>query len=138
MLTFRTNHHKKNLSDSINLIPMINLIFLLLIFFMLTGVIKQKDVIEIDRPISINGIKSDLSQNQILISVNESGDIFLNNDEINIQNLDASVNLLEGKIVIDIDKNSSIYDFNKVLEKIKETDKKEVFVKVKDKANDRQ
>ena len=138
MLTFRTNHHKKNLSDSINLIPMINLIFLLLIFFMLTGVIKQKDVIEIDRPISINGIKSDLSQNQILISVNESGDIFLNNDEINIQNLDESVNLLEGKIVIDIDKNSSIYDFNKVLEKIKETDKKEVFVKVKDKANDRQ
>ena len=136
MLTFRTNHHKKNLSDSINLIPMINLIFLLLIFFMLTGVIKQKDVIEIDRPISINGIKSDLSQNQILISVNESGDIFLNNNEINIQNLDESVNLLEGKIVIDIDKNSSIYDFNKVLEKIKETDKKEVFVKVKDKAND--
>ncbi len=137
MLTFRTNHHKKNLSDSINLIPMINLIFLLLIFFMLTGVIKQKDVVEIDRPISINGIKGDLSQNQILISVNDSGDIFLNNDEIKIQNLDASINLLEGKIIIDIDKNTSIYDFNKVLEKIKKVNKKEVFVKVKDKANDR-
>jgi len=136
MLTFRTNHHKKNLSDSINLIPMINLIFLLLIFFMLTGVVKQKDIIEIDRPISVNGIKNDLSQNQILISVNESGDIFLNNNEIKIQNLNSSINLLEGKIVIDIDKNSSIYDFNKVLEKIKEADKKEVFVKVKDKAND--
>ncbi len=136
MLTFRTNHHKKNLSDSINLIPMINLIFLLLIFFMLTGVIKQKDVIEIDRPISVNGIKADLSQNQILISLNESGDIFLNNNEIKIQNLNSSIDLLEGKIVIDIDKNSSIYDFNKVLEKIKKADKKEVFVKVKDKTND--
>jgi biopolymer transport protein ExbD len=104
---------------------------------MLTGVIKQKDVVEIDRPISINGIKGDLSQNQILISVNDSGDIFLNNDEIKIQNLDASINLLEGKIIIDIDKNTSIYDFNKVLEKIKKVNKKEVFVKVKDKANDR-
>ena len=136
MLTLRTNPHKKNLSDSINLIPMINLIFLLLIFFMLTGVVKQQDVIEIERPISINGIKGDFSKNQILISINENGDIFLNNDEIKIENLDSSINLLEGKVVIDIDKNSSIFDFNKVLEKIKEVNKKEVFVKVKDKAND--
>ena len=42
--------NKKNLSESVNLIPMINLIFLLLIFFLLTGVIQKKDNPEISIP----------------------------------------------------------------------------------------
>ena len=49
--------NKKNLSESINLIPMINLIFLLLIFFLLTGVIQKKDNPEISIPESSEGVK---------------------------------------------------------------------------------
>ena len=43
MIRLRKNNKKKEFNDSINLIPMINLIFLLLIFFLLTGVIQKKD-----------------------------------------------------------------------------------------------
>ena len=137
MSTFRTNHNKKkNLSDSINLIPMINLIFLLLIFFMLTGVIKQKDINEINRPESSNGMKSNFPKNQISITINENGNIFLNNEVIKVKSLSSSLGSLDGKIIINIDKKSSIHSFNEVLEKIKMSKKKEVFVKVKDKAND--
>ena len=42
MIRLRKNNKKKDFNDSINLIPMINLIFLLLIFFLLTGVIQKK------------------------------------------------------------------------------------------------
>ena len=42
MIRLRKNNKKKEFNDSINLIPMINLIFLLLIFFLLTGVIQKK------------------------------------------------------------------------------------------------
>ena len=49
--------NKKNLSESVNLIPMINLIFLLLIFFLLTGVIQKKDNPEISIPESSQGVK---------------------------------------------------------------------------------
>ena len=45
MIRLRKNNKKKEFNDSINLIPMINLIFLLLIFFLLTGVIQKKDEI---------------------------------------------------------------------------------------------
>ena len=40
--------YKQNndLGNSINLIPMINLIFLLLIFFMLTGVVRKKILVK--------------------------------------------------------------------------------------------
>ena len=48
---------KKNLDDSINLIPMINLIFLLLIFFLLTGVIQKKEVVDVSIPESFFGKK---------------------------------------------------------------------------------
>ena len=50
-------YKKKQLDEIINLIPMINLIFLLLIFFLLTGVVSKKDFINIERPKSEFGIK---------------------------------------------------------------------------------
>ena len=45
-------HRNKKEKKEINLIPMINVIFLLLIFFMLTGVIEKKNVNIIERPYS--------------------------------------------------------------------------------------
>ena len=45
-------HRRKKEKKEINLIPMINVIFLLLIFFMLTGVIEKKNVYIIERPYS--------------------------------------------------------------------------------------
>ena len=57
MIRLRKNNKKKDFNDSINLIPMINLIFLLLIFFLLTGVIQKKDEIEVTIPESFFGKK---------------------------------------------------------------------------------
>ena len=68
MLISQTNPNrriKKSISDSIDLIPMINLIFLLLIFFMLTGVIKKKDILDIIRAESISGVESKVSIDEI-------------------------------------------------------------------------
>ena len=82
MLVSRTNQNKKfkkSLSDSIDLIPMITLIFLLLIFFMLTGVIKKKDILDIIRAESISGVESKVSNDEILLSLDQNGKIFLDN-----------------------------------------------------------
>ena len=57
MIRLRKNNKKKGFNDSINLIPMINLIFLLLIFFLLTGVIQKKDEVEVTIPESFFGKK---------------------------------------------------------------------------------
>ena len=57
MIRLRKNNKKKEFNDSINLIPMINLIFLLLIFFLLTGVIQKKDEIVVTIPESFFGEK---------------------------------------------------------------------------------
>ena len=126
---------KKNLRDSIDLIPMINLIFLLLIFFMLTGVIKKKELIDIERPQSKSGVVNKLNKEETVIVLNENGEIFLNNvyyeiDEL-INNIDPSV----GKVTIDIDKKAKISKFNQLLETVGSLNKKEVYIKVIEKKN---
>ena len=51
--------NKKRVEDIINLIPMINLIFLLLIFFLLTGVVQKKEIIQVEKPESLFAQKID-------------------------------------------------------------------------------
>ena len=133
MLISRTNRNrriKKSISDSIDLIPMINLIFLLLIFFMLTGVIKKKDILDIKRAESIHGIESKVLNDETLLSLNEDGNIYLNNILTELDNLESSIDFSNSKLVIDVDKRVKILEFNKLLDKIKELNKKKIFIKV--------
>ena len=133
MLISQTNRNrriKKNISDSIDLIPMINLIFLLLIFFMLTGVIKKKDILEIKRAESIHGVESKVLNDETLLSLNQDGKIYVNNLLTELDNLEKSIDFSNSKLVIDVDKRVKILEFNKLLDKIKELNKKKVFIKV--------
>ena len=133
MLISQTNRNKrikKSISDSIDLIPMINLIFLLLIFFMLTGVIKKKDIIDIKRAESIHGVESKVLNDETLLSLNQDGKIYVNNILTELENLEKSIEFSNSKLVIDVDKRVKILEFNKLLDKIKELNKKKVFIKV--------
>ena len=133
MLISQTNRNKrikKSISDSIDLIPMINLIFLLLIFFMLTGVIKKKDILDIKRAESIHGVESKVLNDETLLSLNQDGKIYLNNILTELDNLESSIDFSNSKLVIDVDKRVKILEFNKLLDKIKELNKKKVFIKV--------
>ena len=133
MLISQTNRNrriKKSISDSIDLIPMINLIFLLLIFFMLTGVIKKKEILDIKRAESIHGVESKILNDETLLSLNQDGKIYVNNILTELENLEKSIEFSNSKLVIDVDKRVKILEFNKLLDKIKELNKKKVFIKV--------
>ena len=133
MLISQTNRNrriKKSISDSIDLIPMINLIFLLLIFFMLTGVIKKKDILDIKRAKSIHGVESKVLNDETLLSLNQDGKIYLDNILTELDDLEKGIDFSNSRLVIDVDKRVKILEFNKLLDKIKELNKKKVFIKV--------
>ena len=133
MLISQMNRNKritKSINDSIDLIPMINLIFLLLIFFMLTRVIKKKDILDIKRAESIHGVESKVLNDETLLSLNQDGKIYVNNILTELDNLENSIDFTKSKLVIDVDKRVKILEFNKLLDKIKELNKKKVFIKV--------
>ena len=85
---YRTKRKKQDVS----LIPLINVIFLLLIFFMVAGTVEGIDIFEVDLPKSENGITK--SSGQAIIYLNEDGRIAVNNDIVEEKNLKTIVNTL--------------------------------------------
>ena len=130
MIRLRKNNKKKEFNDSINLIPMINLIFLLLIFFLLTGVIQKKDEIEVTIPESFFGEKKiELKET---LTVKKDGSFLWNNREVEKEDI---LNILENdsKIIINIDEEASIKKFNELIKLFKMKEIKIVFINVKHK-----
>ena len=119
-----------------NLIPMINIIFLVMIFFMLSGVVSKKETILIDRPSSKN---SDEVKNSefLTFSVLPNGTIFFESDKITLKGLENIINSYEKvssnkkKIYLDIDKNVSVRTFDQILQTLKIVNVNKVFINTK-------
>ena len=122
--------------EMVNLIPMINLIFLLLIFFLLTGVISKKDSNDINRPESEFGKEVQIDDQDIIFTVNNKNEILHNNKILKIDELSNFLLSKDSKYILDLDKESSIHFFNKIMKEFKNKDIKTVFVKVIEKQND--
>ncbi len=127
------NKNKKHVSDSINLIPMINLVFLLLIFFLLTGVVSKKESIKIIKPFSIYGLQNEVKEKELSFTVLGS-QIFLDGKKITTKDLENLANSMQ-RIVLNIDKNVKILDFNEIIKILKKKNIKRIFVKVSEKEN---
>ncbi len=125
------NKNKKHVSDSINLIPMINLVFLLLIFFLLTGVVSKKESIKIIRPFSIYGLQNEIKKKELSFTVLGS-QIFYDGKKITKSDLEKLANSMQ-KIVLNIDKNVKILDFNEIIKILKKKKIKRIFVNVSEK-----
>ncbi len=123
--------------EMVNLTPMINLIFLLLIFFMLTGVISKKDSNDISRPESEFGNEVDIDSQSVVFTINKNNEILYENKSLKIEELSNFIQSKNKKYILDLDKESSIHFFNRVMKEFKEKDIKKVFVKVIEKENDK-
>ena len=122
--------------EMVNLIPMINLIFLLLIFFLLTGVISKKDSNDISRPESEFGNEVEIDNQNIVLTINKKNEILYENKKVKIEELSNFILSKNKKYILDLDKESSIYSFNRIVKLLKEKDIKKVFVRVIEKEND--
>ena len=124
----RSRKFKKDL----NLIPMINIIFLLLIFFMLTGVIQKKNNINVERPQSINSkIEKNKDFKTSIILIKSSNKIFFEDKEVDYEFLKSKFENYndESKIVLEVDKNLPVQNFTEILSIFKKNKFNKVFVR---------
>ena len=75
-------------------------------------------------------VNSKVLNDETLLSLNQDGKIYVNNILTELENLEKSIEFSNTKLVIDVDKRVKILEFNKLLDKIKELNKKKVFIKV--------
>ena len=116
----------------VNLIPMINIIFLLLIFFMLTGTVKMQNNPKVDNPLSYFAAKpEEFEKNSINITISKSGEYFFENKLISIDSLSQEIEQRNqnSKFVLDIDKSAKVKKLNRIIKLLQEKKINKVFIK---------
>lgn len=119
-----TENRKLDLDDS--LVPMINVVFLLLIFFMVAGTFKLIAPVDIDIP---DSSRTQLSNLERILFVDETATIYIDNNALSLEeagntiinnawHLDISEDL---PLTLNVDKNINIADFRKVVAMIRQT-----------------
>lgn len=107
--------HSQNQNDeaSVDLTPMLDIVFIMLIFFIVTAVFIREPGIDVIRP----DTETDVRQNRIaiLIAVNEDNEIWIDNREIEPNAVRAVVERMrsenpQGAIVLqaDVDSDSGV------------------------------
>lgn len=95
--------------SEINLTPLIDMVFILLIFFVVTSSFVKESGIEVNRPTAQSAERQE--RGNIIISVSKNGDIWIDRRKVDINALRANVERLhadnpEGSVIIAADRDA--------------------------------
>ena len=96
-------------AESVNLTPLIDMVFILLIFFLVTASFTKESGIEVDRPTAQTAVREE--QGSMIIGVSKDGDIWIDNQNVELRAVRAHVEHVhaqnpEGTVIILADKNA--------------------------------
>ncbi len=105
----RRRHSHKSDEVEINITPMLDVVFIMLIFFIVTTSFIKETGIDVNRPSADTAEKKE--RGNILIAINANGDIWMNKRKIDIRSVRANVERAhaenpEGSVVIVADRES--------------------------------
>ncbi|MDF7807260.1 biopolymer transporter ExbD [Pontiellaceae bacterium B12219] len=124
-------HERRSCADGdINISPLIDIVFILLIFFIVTTVFVDETGLEIDKPRAAT--QQDIERNSILIGINPQGAIFHNQREIGLGGVRAVVHrLLQNDtmpVIIQADRRTPTDRTIAVLDEARSAGARKVFV----------
>ena len=108
---------------SINITPLIDIVFLLLVFFMLATSFIQKSTIEVNLS-SGETVQIESQKNNVILILNKKGQVYLNNKLINISNIKNEIikiidNKPEHKILIKSHKKIAVQKVIRLIEEVR-------------------
>ncbi len=93
--------------EQINISPLIDMVFILLIFFIVTTVFVEETGVEVNKPQAASA--RDLEKNSILVAVTESGQVVFGGRDVGVAGLGAIVRRLNQKepmpVIVQADAN---------------------------------
>ncbi|ACR12506.1 ExbD/TolR family protein [Teredinibacter turnerae] len=110
-------------TGAIDLTPMLDVVFIMLIFFIVTASFIKEPGIQVNRP---DATTAALKKNaNILIAINDQNEIWINKNEVDIRQVKTQIQLLlaenpKGAVVIQADKDSNIKTLTEVTQKARE------------------
>ena len=106
----RHSHTEQETSAAnVNLTPLIDMVFILLIFFLVTASFTKESGIDVDRPTAQTTIRQE--QASLIISITKEGEVWIDNKRVDIRSIRSHIELLhaqnpEGTVIIMADKNA--------------------------------
>ncbi|MCB0422445.1 MAG: biopolymer transporter ExbD [Bdellovibrionales bacterium] len=105
----RKSARSKEDESAIDLTPMLDVVFIMLIFFIVTTSFVKESGIEVNRPQAATAQKK--SKANILIAISKGGEIWVQKRKIDVRSVRANVERMhaespEGAVVIQADKES--------------------------------
>ena len=94
--------------QGINVSPLIDMVFILLIFFIVAAVFVEEPGVKVERPVTIASEK--LEKNSILIALTHDNEIYYGGDSIGLEGIRPLVRRLlrikEMPVILQVDKNA--------------------------------
>ncbi|AZQ85028.1 MAG: biopolymer transporter ExbD [Cognaticolwellia sp.] len=106
-------------SEEINMTPMLDVVFILLIFFIVTASFVKESGIEVNRPEAATAVKKERAN--ILVAISDKGEIWINKRRIDVRAVQANIERLkaenpQGTVVIQADKKATTDILIKVMD----------------------
>lgn len=124
-MKFSATAPKKDLAADDNLVPLINIVFLMLIFFMVAGQITASDAVRVAAPESLTAAQG--KQHNVTILVAVDGATYLEGAEVSAEQLVSELGILldeaaeadEVSVLVKADAELPVEDLQNVLRHIK-------------------
>jgi biopolymer transport protein ExbD len=106
--------HFQNLMDeeeaAIDMTPMLDVVFIMLIFFIVTASFVKESGVDVNRPEAATAVKKDRAN--ILVAITDKGEIWINKRKVDVRAVQANIERLyaenpQGTVVIQADKKAT-------------------------------
>ena len=115
--------HFQNLMDeeeaTIDMTPMLDVVFIMLIFFIVTASFVKEAGIDVNRPEAATAVKKDRAN--ILVAISAKGEIWINKRKVDVRAVQANIERLyaetpQGTVVIQADRKATTDVLIKVMD----------------------
>jgi len=123
--------HKK--FDSINVIPFIDIMLVLLVMVLTTSTFIKQGIIPVDLPQAKAAKKEDIKK-EITIYVNAKGEMFFDKDKVDLKTLEQRLSSTskEQTVILRSDKESKFQDFVSVMDILKRLGHEQLYIVTKE------
>ncbi|MDA0346107.1 MAG: biopolymer transporter ExbD [Verrucomicrobia bacterium] len=116
--------------SEINISPMIDMVFILLIFFIVTTVFVQEPGVDVEKPLTATSDR--LEKNSILIAITGSNQVVYGGNEVGITGIRSIVRRLNTRnpmpVILQVDKNASTITVIRVIDEAKMGSANNIFI----------
>ena len=110
---------QEDAAEEINMTPMLDVVFIMLIFFIVTASFVKEAGIDVNRPEAATAVKKERAN--ILVAISDTGEIWINKRQIDVRAVQANIERLkaenpQGSVVIQADKKATTDMLIKVMD----------------------